>query len=159
MSLPAPWQLRECKEYPGRVYYYNPETNVSTWVRPVPFPNTDYQGWPPVVFVHHILVRHKSSVIESNRRDKSGLHRTREDAKMKIQNIYDALVRRARSFEEIAQQESDCLDTRKNGGSLGWIKRGRMPPAFDAVAFSLEVGQTSEPVETDLGWHLIMRKG
>ena len=34
LELPKNWELRECKDYPGRAYYYNEELNFSTWERP-----------------------------------------------------------------------------------------------------------------------------
>ena len=154
--IPAPWQLRECKEHPGRVFYYNPLTNESTWIRPVPMPNTEYDSWPPMVYIYHILVRHRES--KAFGRDSAGSHRTREDAQQKVVNIHRDLVLRLRDFEDIAKDESDCPESRKDGGCLGWIHRGRMTRAFNDVAFSLEVGEISKPVETELGWHLIMRK-
>ena len=43
--------------------------------------------------------------------------------------------------------------TRK--GELGWLTRGRMPPAFDNVAFTLDINKTSEPVKTKDGYELI----
>jgi len=58
-------------------------------------------------------------------------------------------------FYEVAKKESDDLESAPRGGDLRWILRGFMPPAFEKEAFSLPVGEVSEPVETDFGYHLI----
>ncbi|MBU3192336.1 peptidylprolyl isomerase [Clostridium bowmanii] len=58
------------------------------------------------------------------------------------------------SFEEAAQKYSKCPSSAQ-GGSLGSFTRGRMVPEFEKAAFELEVGEISEPVKTQFGYHLI----
>ncbi len=58
-------------------------------------------------------------------------------------------------FAQIAGSESDDAASRASGGDLGQFGRGEMVPPFDSVAFSLPVGELSEPVETAYGFHLI----
>lgn len=58
------------------------------------------------------------------------------------------------SFTEYAQKYSQC-PSGKNGGDLGYFGRGQMVRPFEDAAFSLPVGQVSEPVKTQFGWHLI----
>ena len=60
-----------------------------------------------------------------------------------------------RLFEEAAQAVSKC-PSGKNGGDLNFFGRGRMVPEFDAVAFDLPVGEVSQPVKTQFGWHLLV---
>ncbi len=43
-----------------------------------------------------------------------------------------------------------------NGGDLGWFGVGMMVPEFEAAVIALEVGQVSEPVQTQFGWHVII---
>lgn len=58
-------------------------------------------------------------------------------------------------FAALAQAYSDDTGSGANGGDLGWFGRGMMVPTFEEAAFSLPVGEISEPVKTDFGYHLI----
>jgi peptidyl-prolyl cis-trans isomerase D len=58
-------------------------------------------------------------------------------------------------FREEAKLESDDETTAPNGGDLGWVSKGAMVPPFDSAAFSIPVGVTSQPVQTQFGFHLI----
>lgn len=57
-------------------------------------------------------------------------------------------------FETLAQEESDGPSASR-GGNLGTFGRGQMVPSFEEVAFTLEVGEISEVVETQFGFHII----
>lgn len=58
-------------------------------------------------------------------------------------------------FAEMARVHSTDTSNKEQGGSLGTFGRGQMVPAFDSVAFSLPVGQVSDPVVTQFGVHLV----
>ncbi|MBC6407158.1 MAG: peptidylprolyl isomerase [Rhodobacteraceae bacterium] len=58
-------------------------------------------------------------------------------------------------FAELAQEHSTG-PSGPEGGLLGWFGPGAMVPAFEAAVSELEVGQVSEPVQTEFGWHLIL---
>jgi len=57
-------------------------------------------------------------------------------------------------FAEMAKKHSDGPSAER-GGSLGTFSKGEMVPAFEEVAFSLEPGTISDPVQTRFGYHLI----
>lgn len=58
-------------------------------------------------------------------------------------------------FAELAKKHSSCPSGR-SGGALGEFGRGDMVPEFDKVVFGdLPVGQVSEPVKTQFGYHLV----
>ena len=58
-------------------------------------------------------------------------------------------------FAGMAEDYSEDVGSAKDGGNLGWFGKGAMVEAFEETAFSLEVGDMSEPVKTQFGWHLI----
>jgi peptidyl-prolyl cis-trans isomerase C len=58
------------------------------------------------------------------------------------------------SFEALAKRYSKC-PSGQDGGDLGYFERGQMVKSFEDVAFSLPVGNVSDPVKTQFGWHLI----
>ena len=60
-----------------------------------------------------------------------------------------------KDFADAAAEVSNCPSGSK-GGDLGFFSRGMMVPEFDEVSFTLEVGELSEPVQTQFGWHLLI---
>jgi len=60
------------------------------------------------------------------------------------------------SFATLAAELSEDPGSAADGGSLGEVGRGEMVPAFENAMFSLQVGELSEPVQTQFGWHLIL---
>ncbi|MBP7228203.1 MAG: peptidylprolyl isomerase [Longilinea sp.] len=69
------------------------------------------------------------------------------------QGVADLMLAGSR-WEDLAAASLDT-DTAANAGDLGWIGRGVRSSAFDEVAFSLEIGKVSAPVQTEDGWELI----
>jgi peptidyl-prolyl cis-trans isomerase C len=58
-------------------------------------------------------------------------------------------------FAEIAKEKSTDKTSGQKGGDLGMFGQGRMVPEFERVAFSLKVGEISEVVKTQYGFHVI----
>lgn len=71
-------------------------------------------------------------------------------AKEQIDEIYAEVIEKD-NFEEMASKNSDCPES---AGDLGYFARGHMVQRFEDVAFKLEVGQMSEPFETEFGFHI-----
>jgi len=66
-----------------------------------------------------------------------------------LEDITDGL-----SFEEAAEKYSSC-PSKQSGGDLGQFGRGQMVKEFEDAVFSMEVGEISEPVKTQFGYHII----
>ena len=60
-------------------------------------------------------------------------------------------------FMNIAKENSIDTGSAKRDGSLGYFSRGMMVKPFEEIAFKLEIGQVSEPVKTQFGYHIIKR--
>jgi peptidyl-prolyl cis-trans isomerase C len=58
-------------------------------------------------------------------------------------------------FADVAAAVSKC-PSGAQGGDLGYFSRGMMVPEFDEASFTLEVGELSQPVQTQFGWHLLI---
>src|SRR5262249_51431 len=73
---------------------------------------------------------------------------TENEAKAALQG-----VRNGEDFGKVATELSK--DPGSEGGDLGFFTRDKMVPEFADAAFKLEVGQISEPVKSQFGWHII----
>ena len=71
-------------------------------------------------------------------------------------NAVSDQLSKGESFSKIAAEKSLCPSGKK-GGDLGTFGRGQMVREFEKAAFALQKGQTSAPVKTEFGWHLIKR--
>ncbi len=98
----------------------------------------------------HILLMYAGSM-------RSTASRTQDEAKTQIAAL-KTQVDGGADFGELARQNSDCPSGEK-GGDLGPFGKGQMVPAFEETTFALEVGATSDVIETPFGYHIIRRTG
>jgi peptidyl-prolyl cis-trans isomerase C len=99
----------------------------------------------------HILIRFKGSTVPLKPSEKD---LTEPEALAKAQDIRAKLVAGA-DFATLAKAESDDAGSAAKGGDLGTFKHKQMVAPFDQAAFTLPIGEVSEPVKTQFGYHLI----
>ncbi len=83
-------------------------------------------------------------------------------AKDKLEDIRTQITSGKMPFEDMAKKFSQDPGSGREGGDLGWTKRGKFVPEFEAMAYKLDVGQISEVFESEFGFHvlqLIDRRG
>lgn len=112
--------------------------------------------------VQRYYARHAGQWIVPERRKLSHILITVQD--QYVENTQPAALRRIHDvrlaiehgakFDAMARKVSEC-PTALEGGELGLVPRGQLFPELDTVAFCLESGQVSEPVRTEMGYHLV----
>ncbi|MBT8386743.1 MAG: peptidylprolyl isomerase [Ignavibacteria bacterium] len=58
-------------------------------------------------------------------------------------------------FDSLVLKYSDDTGTKNKGGDLGFFERRMMVKEFDEAAFKMEIGEISEPIQTNFGYHII----
>lgn len=79
---------------------------------------------------------------------------TEQAACENIEQVYEKLNGRGNRFGQFARRHSEC-PTAMDGGKLGEISRGQLYPELDQVLFTMEEGRISQPIRTELGYHIL----
>lgn len=58
-------------------------------------------------------------------------------------------------FEALAKEFSKDEGSKVKGGELGYARKGQFVPEFESKAFAMKVGEISDPVKSQFGWHII----
>ena len=86
--------------------------------------------------------------------------RQRSQADATVKAKADDLVKQLRAakganFAEMVKKYSEDPGSEAKGGEYDGVVRGQMVPEFDKAAFSLKVGEISDPVKTTYGYHIL----
>ncbi len=77
-----------------------------------------------------------------------------EEAKKRLLRLRER-IDAGENFEILARSNSDDKGSALKGGDLGWVGPGALVPPFEAAMNDLAIGEISQPVQTQFGWHLI----
>ena len=72
--------------------------------------------------------------------------------------IYERL-QKGEKFGKLAKELSIDSGSAKKDGNLGYFTKGMMVKQFEETAFRLQIGEMSQPVKTEFGYHIIKRMG
>ncbi len=97
---------------------------------------------PTMVKMRHILIPIKPS--ESSR-----------TSTITFLNKLKGQILEGADFGDLAREYSQDPGTRTRGGDLGFVRRGSLVQEFEEMAFTLPIGNISDPVETIFGYHII----
>ncbi|NCU93734.1 MAG: peptidylprolyl isomerase [Burkholderiaceae bacterium] len=89
----------------------------------------------------HILIRQRQGLQDA-------------DVERRLQGYRDQIRAKTADFEALAKKFSED-GSAQNGGILGWMGPGELVPPFEIAMNRLQIGEVSDPVKTEFGWHLI----
>ena len=101
---------------------------------------------PQNIAITQTLARH---ILLKNR---AGL--SDQDAERRLQGYRDQVRAKTADFGDLAKKYSED-GSAANGGNLGWMGPGDLVPEFEQAMNRLQIGEVSNPVKTEFGWHLI----
>lgn len=109
-----------------------PQENVSSTPQNIPITQT---------LSRHILLRNRAGLAD-------------QDAERRLAGYRDQVRAKIADFGELAKKFSED-GSAPNGGNLGWMGPGDLVPEFEQTMNRLQIGEVSNPVKTEFGWHLI----
>lgn len=121
------------------------------------FDITDDEAREDVREASHILVSVEDEDSEASDDEESEEGLPDDEAREKAEDLIQQIEGGA-DFSEVASEESDDPGSAENNGELGYVQRGDMVEEFENALFDLEPGEmTTEPVQSDFGYHIIER--
>ena len=106
---------------------------------------------PDAVAAQHVLVAYKGA-----EKAPRGVTRSKADAKKRAEEV-SAKAKAGSDFSALVAEYSDDPAAKERQGSVGKFTREKMARPFSDAAFALAVGESSAPVETLFGFHVIKR--
>ena len=96
------------------------------------------------IHVSHIMIRDKND--------------NADFSKSKINEVYQKILSKEKTFEELAAAYSEDGSSAKKGGELPWFGINKMVTEFEDASFALKNNNDiSQPIKTSYGWHIIKR--
>ena len=98
--------------------------------------------FPMEVKIRHLLITPEAS--DSAKRETISL----------LKKITERIIK-GESFGELASSFSNDPGSKKKGGDLGWVKRGSLLKNFEETVFTIKTNTISNPIETEVGYHIL----
>lgn len=141
------------------------EKNEKVKVKYIFIPRSDFEDIITEVLESEILARYETDKEDYKRPERAVISyvqfpRSPGDddyarVRLQIDSLYNELEAGA-DFAEMAREVSDDSESGKKGGDLNWFGEGKMVQPFSEATKKLEnIGDISEPVKTQFGWHII----
>ncbi len=141
------------------------EKNEKVKVKYIFIPRSDFEDTIMEVLEPEILARYETDKENYKRPERAVISyvqfpRSPGDddyarVRLHIDSLYNELKAGA-DFAEMAREVSDDIESGKKGGDLNWFGEGKMVQPFSEATKKLEnIGDISEPVKTQFGWHII----
>lgn len=121
------------------------------------FEITDEEAFDSVRKASHILVSFGEEGAETAEGEEEEAAMTKEEAKAHADDLKTQLDEGA-DFGELATEHSDDTGSAQQNGELGYVSEGQMVEEFETSLFELEPGQVSDVVESQFGYHIILRE-
>jgi parvulin-like peptidyl-prolyl isomerase len=119
---------------------------------PPPLETNEPPPAPEQLSAAHILIMHT----ESQRRPET-VTRSKEEALALVEEISKKVHAPGADFGALAKEYSDCPSAPR-GGNLGNFMAPQMVKPFSDTVLALKIGEVSDPVETQFGYHIIKRQ-
>lgn len=107
---------------------------------------------PDAITAQHVLVAYKGA-----KDAPKNVTRSKTDAKARAAEVAAKAKEKGADFTALVKEYSDDPGSKDRLGSLGKFTREKMVKPFSDAAFALGVDETSDPIETPFGFHVIKR--
>lgn len=140
-DIPAELSARIAPLASGQVSELIPSTDGIHVMKLLERKSTEKKVIVPQYQTRHILIK-TSEVVSPDM------------AKQMIDNLYSRL-KNGEDFATLAATFSNDPGSARDGGRLGWVNLGMMVPEFESQMKATQVGQISQPFESQFGWHIL----
>jgi len=107
--------------------------------------NPDRFKKPESVTASHILIKF----------DEGDTDEAKAEKKAQLEAIRADIIAETITFQDAAATNSHC-PSKAQGGSLGTFGKGQMVPEFEVAAFTQEIDEVGDVIETQFGYHIIV---
>ncbi len=110
-------------------------------------------GWDFDTFFNKVVLStiYQQKVREQFTQDED----TKKQAEKEAREVLKMVQKGEKSFQDIAKEYSDDPTFAQLGGDWGWVTKGLLPQEVEEAAFSMEKGDVSDLIETEIGYHII----